>query len=82
MLKSLGSRWSLVLILGKKLGDKIFGLIGHGVPNWVCEGKLTYFDLLHDLLVTSTIEWGNTRENDISYNSARPNVTLGTIVLG
>ena len=81
MLKSLGSRWPLSLVLNQELGYEVLGLIGDAVPYWVCKGELTYFHLLHDLLVTGTIEWRDTRQHNISYDAARPDIALGAIVL-
>jgi hypothetical protein len=42
----------------------------------------TDLDLLHDLLIGRTIEGRHTRENNIGDDTARPDITLRSIVLG
>jgi hypothetical protein len=54
------STWSLVLILGQQLRNEVLGFVGDVSPDSVLEGEFTKLDLLHDFLVGSTVEWGNT----------------------
>lgn len=82
VLQGLLGGWSLVLVQREKLGDEIFGLVGNSSPNRVSEGELTLLNLLHDLLVTGTVEWWDTGQGNVSNDTARPDVAFGSVVLG
>jgi len=82
MFEGLFSRWSLVLIKSQKLSDEIFGLGRDVSPDWISEGKFTRLDLFHDLLITGSIEWRDTRKSNKGNNTTRPNITFRSIVLG
>jgi len=64
------------------LGDEIFTLLGYVVPDGVGEGELADLDFLHDLLIGRTVEGRHTREDDVGDDTARPNIALGSVVLG
>ena len=81
MLKGLLSRWSLLLILRQKGRDEILCLIGDLAPDCILEGKFTKFNLLHDLLVRSAVEWRYAREHDVGDDTAGPDIALWTVVL-
>jgi len=70
VLQSLFSGRSLVLIKGQQLRYEILGLFGNCRPDWVSEGELTALDFLHDLLVGSTVKWWDTRQSNVSNNTA------------
>lgn len=82
MLQRLLGRWSLILVFGEKLHDKVLCFIRHVAPYRILERELTQLDLLHYLLVRSSVEWRNTREHDVRNNTAGPDVALGAVVLG
>lgn len=82
MLEGLLGAGSLVLILGEELCDEVFGLIRHVAPYSILEGDLAQLNFLHDLLVRSTIERRDTREDDVCDDAAGPDVALWPVVLG
>jgi len=81
VLKSLLSRWSSILIEGKKLGNKIFALVRNRLPDWIIEIELSELYFFHNFLVRCTIKWRNTRQNNVSNDSDRPNIAFSTVIL-
>jgi len=77
--KSLFSRWSLVLVEGKKFRDEVFALVRDSFPGWVIEVELSELNLLHNFLVGGTIEWWDTRKNNVGDDTNGPNIAFSTI---
>jgi len=82
VLESLAGRGPLLLVLGQQLCDEVLSVIGDVTPHSVLEGELAEFHLLHDLLVRRTIKGRDSRKGDVRDDTARPDITLGSIVLG
>ena len=75
------SRRSVFFIVGEELADEVLGLVRDVLPDFVLEVELSLSDLLHDVLIALTIEWWLSREEDISDDTARPDIVLVVVVL-
>jgi len=75
------SRRSVFFIVGEELADEVLGLVRDVLPDFVLEVELSLSDLLHDVLIALTIERWLSREEDISDDTARPDIALVVVVL-
>lgn len=82
MVQTLGGTRSLVGVLGEQLGDEVLALLGNVVPYGVGEGEFADLNLLHNFLVSRSIEGRHTRKDDIDKDTTRPNVAFRTVILG
>jgi hypothetical protein len=69
VLKCFLGRWSNIKISGQKLTYEVFCFFGNEAPDWVIEGELGGLDILDDLLIGVSSEWGSARQSHVKYNS-------------
>ena len=81
MSESLLSGESFRNISFKKIVDEIFGVRRHISPNLVIECEFAILNVVHDLLLVPSAEWGLTGQDDVHDDSCRPQVALLVVVL-
>ncbi len=79
--KDIRSRGSLFGVIREQRTDEALSVLRDCLPNAIFKGKLTFSDLLHDLLVRLSVEGGLTREQDVGDDTAGPDVALVVVVL-
>jgi len=80
VLDRLFSGWTFRNVVSQKLGNEIFGTLADTVPNFVLKIELSNLNGLHDLLISTTIKWRDSRQNNVSDYTSRPDVALLSVV--
>ena len=81
MLEGLISRWAFLRVVGEESTDEILAVLRDCLPDAVVEVELSLTDLLHDVLVRLSVERRHTRKQDISDDTAGPDIALFVVVL-
>jgi len=80
MLDSLFGCWALGYVVSQQRANEVFRTLADTVPNLVLKIELSNLNRFHNLLVRAAIKWRNSRQNDISDHTCRPDVTLLAIM--
>lgn len=79
--QSLSSRGTLKPVICQQLGYEVFSFIADTSPITFVKRVATLADLLHDLLVTRTIEGRQACEERVKDDATGPDVTLSVVAL-
>lgn len=81
VLEGIPSGGSLLGVVGEKGTNETLTVLGDGLPDAIFERKLSFTNLLHDVLIRLTIERGLSGKNDIGDDTGGPDIALLVVAL-